>query len=435
MTHRTHPSRARCALAAALALSAHALAQSDDRLREPTTTTTNPGAAATLIDRQLRVRSIRIAGLDAVELTVIDERGERRQVPLSELVAIVPTPATPAALTGVGTVVGVAEPDADALTRRITAGDAGFVLTVDGQRLIGQPGSASADSDSITWVHPAFGPVRIELERLLTLAMPNAGALALTLERDAAEDVLTLINGDRLRGLVASLGDPVVVETETGARFEVERASVAGATLANPPEPRAGAVAWLKDGTVIRVAAASSAAGDIVDLALESGAESAYAIGDLRALGLDAECLLPLSDLTPEAQVGPIERRTVPPVSYLHHPDDLAAGANPTLGALDIRFPGPMRVDWRLPRRALRIAATAALAKDAAPWGDCEIVVSVDGQERFRDHLESGGPVIAINEEILGGQVLTISIEPGAYGPINDRVILHRPLILLDAPR
>ena len=392
-----------------------------------------PGAVATLIDRELRVRTIRIVGLDRVELSVIDERGERRNVPLSELIALVPVASAPAALTGVGTVIGGKRVNSDALQRRLDAGDLGFVETVDGQRLIGDLGESTGDSDAISWMHPKFGPVRIEIDRIRTVAMPAAGAQALTLERNIAEDILALLNGDRLRGLIVGLADPVVIEQDD-ARIEVAREHVAGVTLANPDEARSGSMVWLLDGTVVRIAEASSIAGDSIDLSLESGAEGTYSMDQLRAMGFDAGRLVPLSDVPPVAQTGEGNRRAVAPIELIEHPDDQAAGAGPTLGAMDIRLPGPMRVQWKLPKRVERLASTIALASDAAPWGDCEVVVLVDGHEIFRDHLESGRSVIAINEPIRGS-VLTIVVEPGNHGPINDRVILHRPLLLLEPPR
>jgi hypothetical protein len=191
---------------------------------------------------------------------------------------------------------------------------------------------------------------------------------------------------------------------------------------------------WLGDGTVVRFAGASSTAGDTIDLSFESGAESAFSMAEIRAMGLDAGRLVPLSDLKPIDQTNDPLRRTTPPIELARHPDDDAGEATPMLGALDIRFPGPMAVQWNLPRGAQRIAATAALAPDTAPWGDCEIAILVDGQEIFRDHLEPGRPAIAINLPIRGDSI-TIAIEAGNHGPINDRVTLHRPLLLLAAPR
>jgi len=394
------------------------------------------GSTATLIDGELRVRSIRLVGMDDLHLTVIDERGERRVVPIGELIALVPARSATSAIQGIGAVTRSAGIDPETLQSRIDAGNAGFIQTTDGERLIGEPGASAGEEDAITWIHPRFGPVTIDIDRISLFSMPGAGSLALTLESDPDEDVVHLLNGDRLRGLITSLADPIVIEQDddNATRTEIERDRVAGAALANPTSPRKGMTAWLEDGSVVRVSSVASAAGTELDLALPSGAEGVYSIAELRALGFDSERLLPLSSLRPSDQKAIGDRRTTEPIRLDHHPDDMLTGNAPTLGALDVRFPGPMRVEWALPKGVLRLAATAALAADAAPWGDCEIVILVDGREIFRDRLETGRPVIAINQEIRG-DTLTIAIEPGNYGPINDRVTLHRPLLLLAPPR
>lgn len=426
--HASRPTRAALCGCALLALASIAPASDDAR-----TELSGDGSTATLIDRELRIRSIRLVGMDDVQLTVIDERGERRIVPVSELIALVPVRATPNVLEGIGAVVRGASINPETLQQRIDAGNAGFVETTDGERIIGEPGASAGDEEEITWVHPRFGPVKVDIDRLSVLAMPGAGSLAITLEHEPDEDVLHLLNGDRIRGLIMSLADPIVIEQDN-AEVEITRDRIAGAAFANPTRPATGMMAWLEDGTVVRLAGASSVGGADIDLALPSGAEGAYSIAELRALGFDSQCLLPLSDLAPINQERIGDRRVAEPIHLAHHPDDMLTGAAPSLGALDVQFPGPMRVDWTLPKGIERIAATAALAADAAPWGDCEIVILVDGREIFRDRLEAGRPVISINEPVRGER-LTVMIEPGNYGPINDRVTLHRPLLLLAPPR
>ncbi len=431
--HRAHLASRTAAAVLSASIAAFAAAAPADRAGAERAA---DGSTATLIDRELRVRSIRLVGMDDVQLTVIDERGERRIVPVSELIALVPVRALPDALEGVGAVVRGAPLGAQILQQRIDAGSAGFVETTDGERIVGEPGSSAGEEEAITWVHPRFGPVRIDIDRIARFAMPGAGSLALTLEHEPDEDVLHLLNGDHLRGLIVSLADPIIIEqdeSETG-RVEITRDRVAGAALANPARPREGMMAWLEDGTVVRLAGASSAAGANIDLSLASGAEGAYSMAELRALGFDSQRLIPLSSIAPEAQERTGDRRVAAPIRFAHHPDDMLTGSAPTLGALDVQFPGPMRVEWTLPKDVERLAATAALAADAAPWGDCEIVVLVDDREIFRDRLEAGRPVIAINEPVRGER-LTITIEPGNYGPINDRVTLHRPLLLLAPAR
>ena len=78
-----------------------------------------------------------------------------------------------------------------------------------------------------------------------------------------------------------------------------------------------------------------------------------------------------------------------------------------------------------------RLATRLELVDPRSPWGDCEVVLAVDNREVLRRRLsaeESGADVVV---DLAGAAVLKLSIEPGKYGPIRDRVALRRPLILV----
>ena len=67
-------------------------------------------------------------------------------------------------------------------------------------------------------------------------------------------------------------------------------------------------------------------------------------------------------------------------------------------------------------------------------WGDCEFLISVDGVEVLRHHLSSETPSFPFLVD-TPGRILTIEIDPGRYGPINDRVLIRRPLLLVEPDR
>jgi hypothetical protein len=116
----------------------------------------------------------------------------------------------------------------------------------------------------------------------------------------------------------------------------------------------------------------------------------------------------------------------------VRHPDDLAFGSGPVLNALDIDLPGPMRVSWTLPSGVQRFAGTAALADVSGGWGDCEYSIEIDGERVFSTRLHKGEPVASFNIPMSQAVELTVVLEPGRYGPVRDRVILHRPLLQMN---
>jgi hypothetical protein len=86
---------------------------------------------------------------------------------------------------------------------------------------------------------------------------------------------------------------------------------------------------------------------------------------------------------------------------------------------------------------------TAELPREFWTWGDCELVVSISpagqtaGAELARQHLSAAQPVATINAalgEAAGERRLRFRLEPGEFGPVQDRIILRRPLLLVDGP-
>ncbi|MEO1128472.1 MAG: hypothetical protein AAFX05_02055 [Planctomycetota bacterium] len=395
------------------------------------------GVAAMLIDATLQTEAVRVLSLDEDRLIVADERGRRMELSVEGILALLPASGElPDPSHGIGAVSPNAAADAvpvDALRARMRGEQQGVIELIDGQRLPGSPSTTTGEAESVQWSHPKLGEFVLPLERIARIINPDASpALRLMLERDPVEDVVHLSNGDRLSGFVVSYANPVQIETDQDV-VEVPSERVVAAVFANPRERIAGLIVWLEDGTVTTAETVRSPAGASVEIGLSGGQDAVYEIAELRAIGFDSGRLLALSDLDPVEQAPIGERRLAPPIQRINHPDDVLTGSAATLDALDVILPGPMRVVYEPPRIARRFATTASLAPGAAPWGDCELVILADDVELFRQRLYNEAPTIAVNLPLEGRpRTLTIMVEPGNNGPIRDRVILHRPLILLD---
>jgi hypothetical protein len=188
---------------------------------------------------------------------------------------------------------------------------------------------------------------------------------------------------------------------------------------------------WLDDGTIAAIRALSSRGEDRVLITLPEGQSAEYELDALRGIAFNAARIIPLSTLTPTSQAPVGDRLHAEPVARMHHPNDLGVGAAVTFGAWDLELPGPMSVTYQLPEGVQRLALTAALADDTAPWGDCELVFADESRELVRIHLSQSQPSAPVNVTVTAG-TLTITLEPGAYGPIKDHVVLRRAMLLMN---
>ncbi len=361
-----------------------------------------------LLDDSLRPSVIRLISVSGETIVYEDERGRRRQATVGGFVGLLPPlPADPA-------------PARPATAPADPAAPPGVLELTDGQRFPGVPAPTGGGDDSLEWDHPIFGRVAVPLDSIARVAVRRDGERAL---RDPANDQLILINGDRLVGFIERLGDPIEIEI-AGDTVEIPFDRLLEASLANPAEPMSGLVIWLEDGTVAVVASLETRTDETVSVLLPGGQSAVMPLSGVRAIAFDAGRLVPLASVPITGQT-PIGVRGVFDRARTISPGDTAGD----LGAPDIELPGPMRVTWVLPAGSVRLAAVAELPLEAHPWGDFELVISQSGVELTRERINLDRPRVEISLAVRAGEI-AISIEPGAFGPISDRLVLRRPIIL-----
>ncbi len=397
-----------------------------------------------LLGRDLSERPVRLVRLDASSdgdgsLTFIDEAGVTQKIALDQLLAILPPrPRAPGALDA-----DPAQIETD-LEQIHAAGPRGWLTLVDSQRFAGaaappadRQAPSAADDDSIWWRSTVFGDMAIPIARLAALdAAAPADARA---PAAPDQDTVVMTNGDVISGLVgraapAPDGSLALFIDAPAGPTSVPFDRVARIVFANPPEPARGMRLWLSDGSTAVVRSIVPAPSGVL-VSIEPVAPGrtpppvAVAMEQIAGLVPDAAHLVHLAS-RPPAGVAPLggRRRTEPPLR-----------GNPAadLADADIVLPGPMRVEWAVPEGTRRFVATAELDPSCLTWGDAELVVSTGaGRELFRARLNADTPAaradVAMDPSAPGPLVITL--EPGEFGPIQDRVILRRPLLLV-APR
>ena len=357
-----------------------------------------------IVPRGLGAEAVRLAAIDSrtIEYRVGD--GSMQRMPIDQCVALV------------------------SLDEEGNASEMGILELADGQRLPGQAISGQdAASDSLVWDHPTLGRLRVPLDRIRAVAF-LAGARPPG-ESDA--DAVLLTNGDRIEGFVIALGDPIVidmvVETQT-EQLEIPRERVESVRLVTPRQTPVGRRVWLTDGSIVDVQQLLLTDDGFVRLTglpLVAGDKDVrLRLTDIAAVLFDPAGLSGLAQLKPNRIDGPSTRYSLPA------PKLLQASEAP-LGLADVEIRGPIRVRYALPSKQMQFAAEAVLPPSAREWGDFDLIIRVDDREVLREHLSADRPVVAINTELRGSQ-LTIELAEGAYGPIDDRIILRRAMLLAE---
>lgn len=389
------------------------------------------GTGAIVLDEQLAPKRVRLLSIEDGVVVAQDEFGRRRTFERGRLSALIIEPPRPSH-SGLDAVAV-----AGRLRRERTDPGVlhGLLVLGDGQRFPGEFLPAPGP-ERVAWHTRLFGALDVPIDRVRLArtpglpgprALPAPGAINAL---DPAGDTLVLENADRLRGFVARLGDPTAIETDTGI-VEVPLQRVALAQLDTPLTPGAGPRVWLADGTVAALIGLSWSVDRPASLRLLDGPAGSIDWSLVRAVVFDTARVRPLSALARTEVTPDASRRFTQPVELRVPADapEAAEGLVP-LDAMDLVLPGPMSLSVELPEGTARLAATARLDAGTGPWGDCELVVSVDGREIARSRLQSGAPPTSLNLPIEGRR-LTLQTVPGAYGPILDRVVLERPLLLV----
>lgn len=383
----------------------------------------------------------------------LDPAGSQKSIPLRDIIALAPA-------TWVPTPESTA-PTIDAFTSDLPVPR--LDLT-DSQRFVGtlldapRPSGASRGAElPVVIRHERLGTLGFPLDRVLRYSAmagrtPDLGGRPLS----TSADTVLLSNTDRLEGLVTRLGPVVAIETASATADPkapapgptlLDAAQVVLVHLVNPSTRLDSLRVDLADGTVVAVDALAAEArlGTLSIHPIDApaatpqprpagaGTPASFTLdlGQLTAVVPDPSRLTPLSSLPIGAQAPTGDRPPIAPARVL---SDAAA----PLGAADILLPAPMSVEWAIPAGATSLIGYAQMDDRSFSWGDCTAVVSIvprSGPERqlARARLNADSPTLTVAADlgkVVAGDRLRIRTEPGERGPIQDRVVLRRMVLL-----
>lgn len=394
-----------------------------------------PSPRVLLIDDQFNATNTRLISVTEQGITIEDPSGNHTRLAPETVLALIAIDGPIEADHGIGSIVASERVEpirAQRIARALAASMRGYLETASGARYPGTVEPTAASGDNVAWAHPLAGRLEIPIDSITRIITAQAAEAGPPIRRSATSDELILANGDVLTGFLLSVGPTTSIETESGNIVDLPIDRVAAALLANPDQPMTGTMVWLDDGSTFPAEALTATDSSGIRVTLAGGNTVEYDPQTLRAIAFEAAGILPLSNLEPRSQEPVGDRVFADPIRTVRHPDDLAFGSGPVLNALDIDMPGPMRVSWTLPSGVVRFAGTAALADTAGGWGDCQLSIELDGERLFSTRLHEAEPVAAFNLKTQGAIELTVVVEPGRYGPVRDRVLLHRPLLQVE---
>jgi len=412
---------------------------------------TGPTTRAVLIDRALKTIPGSIVSLNARaggagEVDFIDDAGKRSTISLATLLAIAP----PSFI-----------PGPESLPDEPGDPDAGVLELADGQRFVGTlmdpPGPAGAGTTKerpALLRHNRLGVISTPLDAVARYLAPGVTPPA---SLSTSSDTVIISTGDRLEGLVDVLGPTVTISPSpqrsgpAGGQAEprpepVSAPGLVFAKLSNPPVAPEGLRVWLADGTVVASSALSlqSSAVSITTGPADAPSTTQLLAGEFRGLVPDAARLLPLAALAPASvRVDPSRPFGDPP-----RIDDEHSRVAP-LSAPDVLLPGPMSVEWALPAGVSGVLGTARLDTGCSVWGDCRVVVELVSEsgglaapnarvaQLAAGRLAGTEPSLSIRatfDPVAAGARLRVTVSPGNRGPIQDRVLLSR-MLLVTSPR
>lgn len=365
-----------------------------------------------LLDAKLNATLVRLVSISPESVTVRGESGKPTTYARASVLAILPV------VEGPTQDVGLVAPEQD------LAAPPGRLELVTGELLPGVLSSRPAGGEALAWESHLWGRVEIPLERAgFVLLQPQSPYASRRPTGSADSGVLA--NGDTIEGFVAGLGETLRMERDHAAsNLPVGR--VVSVSFANPPLPAPGDWCWLHDGSAVEVTTLELSANGELRIAGAGGVRAGLRAGELRAVVFDSGRLVPLSRLPLlVGDANPARAWTEPPV--------VGDWREASAFAADITLPGPMTVRVPIPKGATRVGGEALLPANSRVWGDCEVLIGRVGETPTRIHLNGETPEAGFSVELTGaeGGQLEITIDPGPSGPVQDRVILRRAMVMI----
>lgn len=311
-----------------------------------------------------------------------------------------------------------------------------FVLYfASGDLIGGEP--VGIKGNDLVWNHPALGEISLPMKKLAGMSRPGLHPL----DARRKEDVITLANGDTLRGIIADFAaGKVTVQTEAGSS-EVPIASVNQINFAVAPGvvvPVNGFRVRLDDGSAI-IATSIKVADEKIEVVL--GKDSIHSM-DLARVASIEQVNGPVSWLSSR----PMSENLYVPFIGTPHTGAAKMDHNWT-GADPIRFGSQQfahgigvhsysRLSWDLDGTFEAFRTRYAIdTQEANTRADVTVRILLDGKPAYEQvHVRAGTLSPVIIEDLKGAKKLTLEVDYGDNMDTQDRMNWIEPALLKHKP-
>ncbi len=382
-----------------------------------------------LCTRELELQETLIDHIDERELILRSAYGIRSSVPMDQVLFLIRAESEESITAD--EIVGAPAPQQSPVR---------LVSLTDGQVIRGSINESDLPEElafNLIAGRNVHGDARVPLERVLRI---SDGGQPGNAARDQLlpDDTLVTRTGDTIVGFIESIGPMTRVSIDDGGELEIETARLESIGMANPPAPQPGLYLTFNDFEVLRASAMEFDTNQPIRVEIDAASLGLMDTGNsiwvfdadsLRSLTVRSadSRIVALTEIAPALVEPTGDRDWVP--SPVPMRSSLAHAA---LGSIDLIT--PMRVEYPLPEGSGRFAST--IEASVQQWTDCIVRViarSPGGSSTlFEGRLNAATPSAEINTLIPRGATgLIIEIDPGKHGPIQDRVLLHRPRLLI----
>ena len=287
----------------------------------------------------------------------------------------------------------------------------GLLRLVDGTRYTGW---SEVGNGEFVWRNWWAGTVRPQVDEITSFVEQGREVPP----HAADEDVVVLVNGDRLEGLVVSIGENLDLERLDGMTITVPLERVRSIALVNPQKPLKGTHVWLMPGDEVSIESFRFDSGT----GLRVGEHESLMPRSITAMAFNVGGLTPLARIVPVISQIPGSPRYRVPKPHVSN------GAWP-LDAPRIELSGPLRIEWPLEQGGMGFVARAILPPRARRLGNVELVILDGERELYSVTLDRRSPTAEIAVR-LPGDSLVIELREADGGPLQDTVRLERALLL-----
>ena len=389
----------------------------------------------TICTDELELIESAIDQMNQNEIILIDKFGVRRSISTADIFFVHPTSREDSQLSSQSLDQPIENsPRSDAQQTR-------FISLTDGQIIQGIINdSDNPDVISYTLFADATprGHAQIDLEHILTIGK-SSPFLTPVASEPLQSDTITTTAGDRIMGFIESIGTTTNIDTDDGM-VQIPLQRIDTIALANIKEPTPGFFLTTDSGSRFRSD----------DFSIDF-AHSASINGQSESIGLKAEAqtnwLLKPNDIAAAdvlhsskriESLASIAPGTIEPTgdrSWTPTPTLIQSPANPIHATIDLR--APVRVLYPLPNGSSRFACT--LVAQIGTWTDCNASIIAHTRTKnstvlFTAPMNADQPTHKINIILPPNTTgLEIRIDPGNFGPIQDRVLIKDPRLLIES--